>query len=103
MQALFCPTITTITSEQSSSGAVNVSYIADDPPPKYEPPPSYSTATARQLVTQIRGRIASSGSIRLNFLNRSNNTNTNSESVSNSNFNDLKFSELKAEEITTRT
>lgn len=95
IQALFCPTITTISSEPTSSGALNASYIPDDPPPKYESPPSYSTATARQLVSQIRERISSSGSIRLNFLNRSNHTNRDSESATHQSCNDSKLSEMK--------
>ncbi|CAG2182742.1 unnamed protein product, partial [Oppiella nova] len=70
LRALFCPTLTSFISDTGAEGSLNTGYVADDPPPKYEPPPSYSTATARQLVHQIRGRLTPSGSIRMNFLSR---------------------------------
>ena len=104
IQALFCPTLSSFTNDQSA-GNLNSGYIPDDPPPKYEPPPSYSTATARQLVNQIRGRLTSNGSIRLNFLSRSPvmgiESDNNSSNNHNSSINDLKVVEVKTEEIST--
>ncbi|RWS10517.1 sodium-dependent proline transporter-like protein [Dinothrombium tinctorium] len=73
LQALFCPIITTSEvqttniSTISTGGIINDCFV-DEPPPKYTPPPSYSTATARTVLREFRNRIASSITIDLHFL-----------------------------------
>ncbi|XP_023244516.1 sodium- and chloride-dependent glycine transporter 1-like, partial [Centruroides sculpturatus] len=42
-------------STSSQGGIINSCYV-DDPPPKYTPPPSYSTATARMMIKQLNPR-----------------------------------------------
>ncbi|CAG2169857.1 unnamed protein product [Oppiella nova] len=39
IQALFCPTLTSFISDTGAEGSLNTGYVADDPPPKYEPRP----------------------------------------------------------------
>ncbi|CAG2116648.1 unnamed protein product, partial [Medioppia subpectinata] len=101
IQALFCPTLTSFMSDPNSVGNLNSGYVADDPPPKYEAPPSYSTATARQIVSQIRGRLTPSGSIRMNFLNRTNNMADTVSAGHHNSATDSKFAELKHDGIGT--
>lgn len=76
LQLLFCPTISTsemqrrgtfVEGYNPATGLVNPGFV-DDPPPKYTPPPSYSTATSRQVRKQLRTRLASSITIDLHNL-----------------------------------
>lgn len=55
------PTITVIsaTSDSQTSNSINGQQItaAEDPPPKYTPPPSYTTATGARLAKMLRQSI----------------------------------------------
>ena len=80
LQLLFCPTITAsdmrrrgtfVDSHLPPGGLVNAAFV-DDPPPKYTPPPSYSTATSRDIRKALRTRLASSVTIDLHNVNYNN-------------------------------
>lgn len=65
IQAWCCPVIEiepptetepqTPSNSNAQGGIINSCYV-DDPPPKYTPPPSYSTATARMMIKQLNPR-----------------------------------------------
>lgn len=68
-----CPTFAAASPENTSSatsettqGVSNVAF-EEDVPPKYSPPPSYSTATARMLLKELHVTQPSAGSSRIFF------------------------------------